>query len=478
MWENNNSVSKNYFYSVFYQIISILTPFITTPYISRVLGAENIGKYSFSLAIVTYFCIFANLGSVTYGQISIAKYRSNREKLNYTFSIIVYSRMVTYLISIIIYVIYIFFIKQMDLLSFVLTINLFAQLIDLTWFFQGIENFKLIAVRNLIVKLSFIVMIFLFIHNKRDLLLYVVLIQVSEMIPNIFLMFDVRRYVKLINVKLIDILFSIKENFVYFIPTVANVIFSSLDKCMIGWITKSNLQNGYYEQSNKIYTMLLLFITALTTVLLPRLVKLWNNNNIMKIQSIIIKATTYISLILFPIAFGLFSIADSFIPLFLGEGFSECIILVRIFCVMLILTTYNSVISNLCMVARGYQNKLNNLLLVSSFINIIANTILISQFKAVGATIASVISEAFLLGLILYFNRNIISFDMIFLKIVKYIFFAFIMSIFVFFIGTFTCISILTKVILQIIIGGIIYVGLLFMSRDQVIYKLLEYIKK
>ena len=148
-----NSIVKNYIYNLIYQIIVLILPLITTPYISRVLGAENIGIYSYTISIATYFVLFGSLGIALYGQREIAYYQEDKKKYSSIFWEIVILRSITMTISLILF--YIIFVNgnQYQIYYKILILELIGNCIDISWFFQGLEEFKKTVTRNMIIKL-------------------------------------------------------------------------------------------------------------------------------------------------------------------------------------------------------------------------------------------------------------------------------------------------------------------------------------
>lgn len=471
-----HSIRINLFYNIAYQALVVVISLITTPYVSRVLGPTAIGAYSYTLSVATYFGIFGALGASTYGQLQVAKNRYNVEKLTKTFYTVMYSKIITFLISFFGYFIMLRFSRQYMELFIILLIYLVAQMIDISWFYQGLEAFCTTVSVNIATKILSLFLIFVLVNESEDLFIYVVIQQGALLTSNLSMWFSLHKYIGLPKLYIRDAFVNIKQNIAYFIPTIATVIYVSVDKCMIGWITRSNLENGYYEQASKIYSMLVVLITALTTVLLPRMSFLWEDEkkNQKEITSIFGKALRCISGIVFPIALGLFVTADNLSLVFFGTGFEKCGILLRIFSVVIVFTSFNSIISNSCMVARGKQGEFNKLLVLSSLVNIAANFILIYCFESVGAALASLFSEFILLICTVLKNRKFLL-EVHWIKNgLKYFIFSLFMA----------CILVLGKsfisfdnsmlLLVEILAGGLIYSMCLFISRDELLNEVID----
>ena len=165
------SVRKNYIYNLIYQVMTLITPFITTPYISRVLGADGTGVQSYTNSVVQYFAILAALGTASYGQREIARHRDDIKMRNRLFWEIEALCMATTAACLMIWLFVIGFAREYRPYYIVLTMTLTAVAFDISWFFGGLEQYSLIVLRNTAVKLVGIAMLFLFIREKEDLLL-------------------------------------------------------------------------------------------------------------------------------------------------------------------------------------------------------------------------------------------------------------------------------------------------------------------
>ena len=181
------SVTKNYIYNLIYQILVIILPLVTAPYISRVLGAENIGIYSYTLSISAYFIMFGSLGIALYGQREIAYNQKNRKKKSIIFWEIVLLRIITMSISITIFYFTFACGKQYQMYYKILMLEIIGNCVDISWFFQGLEEFKKTVGRNMLVKLISIVCIFTFVKAPDDLPIYFEIYVLSILIGNISL---------------------------------------------------------------------------------------------------------------------------------------------------------------------------------------------------------------------------------------------------------------------------------------------------
>ena len=265
------SLSKNYLYNLSYQILTLLTPLITTPYISRVLGVDGIGEYSFSYSIVAYFVLLAQFGITNFAQREIAYHQDDREAQSRIFFEIISFQILTVVISLICYYILGRMWHVDSQIYWVQALNIVAVLFDVSWFFQGLEEFDKIVVRNFIVRLANIALLFLLIKSPDDLILYTFIMGGMNVVSGILICLFLKDYVHKVSINEIHPFRNWKPILQLFLPQVAIQIYVVLDKTMLGFFADSYVENGYYEQADKIIKLLLTIATSLGTVMLPRM---------------------------------------------------------------------------------------------------------------------------------------------------------------------------------------------------------------
>lgn len=249
------SIKKNFVYSTAYQILNVITPFITAPYVSRVLGAEGIGIQSYTASVQYIFLLIASLGTLSYGSREISMHRDDvneRSKLFWEIELMV---ICTTGIALFGWVFLCLFSPRYKIFYCVLSIGIFANMFDITWFFNGIEQFKLTVIRNSAFKIIGIVLLFIFIKSKDDLLLYIFITAFTSLLSNVSLWPYMKRYVVKVDFRKLSFKRHFKETLVYFIPTIATSVYTVLDKTLLGLITSDVAQNGYYQQAEKIINL-------------------------------------------------------------------------------------------------------------------------------------------------------------------------------------------------------------------------------
>lgn len=476
--KKNKSIAKNYIYSLFYEILVFIVPLLTTPYISRTLGADGIGIYSYTLSIATYFINFGKLGFQTYGQLKIAESRDNKAKLSIYFWEITITRFLSMMFAILLYIIVFFIDKEFSLYYFLLLIFFASSILDFTWFLQGMEEFKIITIRNSIIKILSLILVFLFVKDRNDLPIYFIIIQGSTLLGNISLLTFIKKNVNRVKFNELHFIKHLKGSLPYFIPTIATTIYLSLDKSMIGWITNSNFENGFYEQAHKIEQVAVTIVTSLSVVTMPRIAYFFNNKELEKAKTVIEETIQFSLLISIPMTFGLIGISKDLIPWFLGDGYENCINLLRIFSALIIVVGLNNAVGKQVLIPMKRQKEYNLSVIIGAVTNAVLNSILIFKFAAIGAAIASVIAETVILILFMYYAKDIISIKKIFIKSFKYIMSSAVMLIVLILLSNKLCnLRSWGNICIEIVVGLIVYIFMIFLLRDSYILNKFKFLK-
>lgn len=471
------SLKKNYLYNLSYQILILLLPLITTPYISRILGATNIGIYSYTLSIVTYFTMFGSLGIALYGQREIAYNQDN--KLNYSkvFTEIFLLRLITMSISIILFCI--FFINKNNDYNIYFTILVFelvATIVDISWFFQGLEEFKKTVLRNLIIKLISVICIFIFVKTKNDLKLYFIIYVLSNFIGNISLWFYLPKYLVKFKIGEINIFRHLRPTISLFIPQIAIQIYTVLDKTMIGTIIVDKSEVGYYDQAQKIIKMLLTLVTSLGIVMLPRIANSHAKGNNEDIINYMKKSFSVSLMISLPLIFGIIVVSDNFVPLFFGDGYSKVSVLMKVISPILLFIGLSNVIGQQFLLPTKKQKEYTISVIIGACINLILNIFLIHKMGALGASIATVLAEFSVTFIQFVFVKDIFKPIDVFKLSFNYLIASLCMFAFCFLIGMCIKNSVIC-LFLQIIFGCIIYFIIVLILKDNLMIEELLVIK-
>ena len=275
------SVKKNFALSTAYQILILIVPFVTTPYVSRVLGANGVGIYSFTNSIATYFTMFAALGTMSYGAREISRARNDRVLLSRLFWEIEALVVASTLCCLIIWMMWVLLAPEYNVIYLILSMTLMGVVVDVSWFFTGLEQFKYIVIRNSIVKIIGVIMLFVFIREKSDLTLYIFLMTIINLVGALSMWMYIPKMVDRIDWHTIELKKHFKETLVYFIPTIATSIYTILNKVLLGFMGGDIRENGYYEQATRIVAVgQTLTFAALNSVMGARIAYLFAEQRI------------------------------------------------------------------------------------------------------------------------------------------------------------------------------------------------------
>lgn len=471
------SVKKNFIYNFSYQILVMILPLATTPYISRVIGAEGVGTQAYTYSIANYFVLFAMLGINNYGNRSIAMIRDNKDKLSRTFISIYMLQIITSTIMIIMYGLYIIFIaKENKIILAIQAIYIIGALLDINWFFFGIEEFKLTVIRNTIIKLASVLSIFIFVKNSDDLYLYSLILALSTLISQMVLWGYLKKYIKFTRITKEEIFSKVRPIFILFIPVIAVSIYKIMDKIMLGSMS-SMIQVGYYENSEKIMNIPIGVITALGTVMLPRMSNLYANGNESEGKKYIGLSLEFIMFISFGAMFGLIGVSPVLIPIFLGNKFIDCINIVSVIAVTIVFLAWANVIRTQFLIPKKKDKIYIVSTTIGASVNLLINFLLIKRYGAIGASIGTIFAEASVCIYQSIMVRKELNIKSYIKRVSFYSIPGIIMCISIRMLGDILGKSVFTGLI-QIGVGGVIYVGLcliyMILIKNEIIIKAIK----
>ncbi|WP_294542092.1 flippase [uncultured Gemmiger sp.] len=389
-----NSLSQNFIFYLVYQILLYIVPLVTTPYLSRVLGAEGIGRYSFAQSIVSYFVLAATLGTTLYGQRKIASLKTDPAAQTQAFWQIFLLRVVTTAVALAVYGVVVLPACGAPVLYLVSAIELLGVAFDISWFFQGEESFATITKCNGICKILSVALIFLLVRTAADLNMYVVIYCGMTVAGNLAQWTFVPRYLQRgAVVRPLAFGQHLKPALGLFVAQVAIQVYTVLDKTMIGVITRSDAQNGYYEQAQKLIRVLTTLTTSIGTVMASRVAILWREEKYDEIEKMLQTSFRVIFCLACPVVVGVLLVAERFVPIFYGNGFEEVVPLLYILVFLIPIIGISNVIGMQYLVPTGKETYLTRSVMIGSIVNVGFNAFLIPRFGALGAAIASVIAE-------------------------------------------------------------------------------------
>ena len=389
------SLKKNIAISTLYQILIIILPLITAPYIARVLGPDQSGVYDYTNSIMTYFAMFAALGTASYGVREIARVRDDAAMRSKLFWEIELMTVMTSTVCIIAWFIFIAITPQYKVIYLVLTMGLLSTMFDISWFFAGMEQFKYTVTKNAACKLIGVILMFLFVKKEEDLLLYVIIVISSTMIGNLTMWLYVPKFVEKVDFRTLTFRKHFHETLIYFVPTVATSIYTVLDRTLIGVITKNKAENGFYHYAMQIVNMMkALTFSSLNMVLGSRLSFLFAEKKYDEIKEKIADSTNYILFMGYGICFGVIGVAKRFVPVFLGPGYDRVATMLILMSPIVIIIGISNCLGSQYYTPAGYRKLSAKYIIIGAVVNLLLNLLLIPKYWGYGAIAASLIAES------------------------------------------------------------------------------------
>lgn len=389
-----SSSKKNFIYNLIYQILILIIPLITTPYLSRVVGAEGVGIYSYTYSIVYYFMLLTLLGVNNYGNRTIAKVRDDKKSLSKNFLGIYFFQLIMGILMSLIYLLYISFLcndyKNIAIIQFLYIIS---AILDINWFFFGIEEFKKTITRNTFVKISSVILIFLFVKGPDDLWKYTIIMSGMTCLSQIILWFFLKNKIDFVKINIKDILKHVKQNLILFVPVIAVSLYKMMDKIMLGSLSNVT-EVAFYENAEKIVNIPMTLITALGTVMLPRMSNIVANGEKNKIKNTIEKSEKFVLFMSFAMCFGLIGIGYNFASLYFGIEFQKTGTLIMMLSATLPFLAFANVLRTQYLIPNEMDKEYIISVSLGAIINLIMNAILIPKFSSVGACVGTICAEA------------------------------------------------------------------------------------
>lgn len=463
----SKSIKVNFLYNLFFQIITLFIPLLTTPYISRVLGRNGIGINSWTLGTAQMFILAGTLGITMYGNRQIAYVRNDKEKMSKTFWSIVCLNLITTSIAFLIYIlIYVFFSKDKNIYLIIQSINIISAMIDISWLYMGLEDFKKTVTRNLVVKIIGIICIFVFVKVETDLYKYILINGCMVLFGNLVMWMYLPQTVLRVKIKLSDIIEHLSPTIKLFIPQVATQIYLVLDRVMLGHLT-TNGDTGDYDQSQKIVKLVLGLVTSLGIVMLPRMSNTFASGDKKKMDEYLNVSLQGVSYASIPMTIGLGAISFEFVPWFFGKDYQQVALLIAISCPILFFIAISNVLGMQYLVPSNRHREFTASLLAGATINLILNLLLITRYKAFGTCISTLVAE-FLVTFFQYMAiRRHIDIKTLLNSVVKYFGASILMAIVVRIIGVKMGPEIITTII-QVIVGVVVYIMTLVLLREKI----------
>ena len=398
------NLRRNYLYTVAIQMLSMLTPLVTAPYLARVLGSDGVGTYSYVLSVATVFSLLAALGLSAYGLREVSRVRDDPAAVSRLFWELTALRLGTTLLTVALYALLCAVVGRWRLYAAV-GLLIVATGLDLTWFFQALERFGALMVRHLAVKVLGVVLVFALVRDEGDVTVYALVQTGSTLLSNLLLW---PRLKGLVGgwAQGCRPLRHLRPSLVYFVPAVATSVYTVLDKTMLGVITRDMTQNGYYESAHKIIRLLMAVIASLNTVVGVRTSYLFGQKREEEVRRHLLDTYRFMCALAFPLCAGLVACGEGFAVVFFGSDFAAAGVLLRLFSPLLFIIGTSNVLGSLYLTPGGYRRLSNRAILTGAGVNLVLNGVLIPRLGGVGAVVASLAAETAIAALYLRFSHS------------------------------------------------------------------------
>lgn len=394
---SKGSLKKNFAFNSAYQLLQVITPLVTTPYLARVLGPEQSGVFSYTQSITNYFVLFATLGISTYGVRAIAQCGDDRRLRSKVFWGAYASQLISSGLAALAYVAYAVFIHEGGMLITLLwSLWLIFAAMDVSWLLFGCEEFKIPTIRSTATKLLSLVFIFAFVKTRDDLWLYVLAISGSFFLNGIIVWPFVRRYVDYVRPSASEVKRHLRGNIGLFVPVIAVSVYTTLDKIMLG-VMSSEEQVAFFSYSERISRLPLSVLQALGVVMMPRMSYLLMEGQREKALGLLKNSIWIMLAASMALAFGISAVAPEFVPVFLGEGYGPCVGIMTFLVVIIPVISVTNVIGKQYLLPLSRDREYTLSLIVGAAFNVAVNVILIPRMGAAGAAIGTIAAEVSIL---------------------------------------------------------------------------------
>lgn len=474
-------VIKNYLYNAGYQLLAVLLPLITAPYVSRVIGAHGIGINTATNSTIQYFILFGSIGIGLYGNREIAYLRSNKQAMSEAFWEIQILKMVMVTISYGSFLVYLAFCPVYKEYMLIQSLNLIAAAVDISWLYMGLEDFKKTVLRNTMVKLASAAMIFMFVKDANDTWVYIFVLSISVLGGNLTLWPYVRKTIVKVDFRKLHPFRHFKPTIALFIPQIATQVYLVLNKTMLWAMVNSDVA-GFYDRSDTLVRLVLTLVTATGTVMLPHVANAFHEGKEETVNNLTADSFDFVSCISIPMFAGLAAIGQKLAPLFFGPQFKPVGMAVCLEAIVIVLIGWSNVIGQQYLLPTNKIKIYTGSVVSGAIVNLILNLPFIYLWGLHGAVFATICSEIVVTGYQMWHVRNNLSLKKMFINVPKYALASLTMFIVVnricaMFNLTSTFKSILA-IASEIILGTIIYGGMLLLMKPTILNKLGIIVKK
>lgn len=473
------SITKNSIFYIIYTSLNLIFPFITGVYVSHVLIESLIGEVEAARNIAQYFLILAYLGIPTYGIREIAKARGNKEELSKVFSELVIINIISSTIFSILYLVVILSVPvyRDNLPLYLITGGtVVLNLLNITYLYEGLEEFGFICWRNLIFKIACFVLLVIFVRGNGDYLIYAAITIIGIAGNYLLNVFRARRYVKF-TIKNLSFKRHLRPVFYLVVVNLAIEIYTLVDITMLKFLT-TNESVAYYSYGSKIYKIFIHLLNSFTMVIVPRLTSYFKNNDKKAFNHLLSKTLTVVLLFAIPAMIGTFFTADYLITAIYGSNYITSAKVLKILSIIFIISPVGYLLGSRVLLVTGKERFMIYPVLIGSIVNIVANYFLIKNFQEMGAAYGSLISELVVACIYILLSRKNIILNDFWKNFIKIIFASIVTTLALVFVKNMGAPLTLSTTIKEIIVAVAIYFGCLLCLREATVKHYINVFKR
>ena len=466
-------VVKNYLYNVGYQVLAIIGPLITSYYVSRVLSPEGVGANAFTNSIIQYFMLLANIGIGYYGNREIAYVRDNKQKMAATFWEIQIVKTVMTVAAYLSFMVFMAFYSGNKTYMWAQSINLLAVAFDISWLYQGLEDFKRTVLRNTFVKITSMIAIFIFIKSPKDVALYIIVLALSTLLGNLTLWpHAVNNYGHVDRGTKLNPWRHFVPTVTMFVPQIATQLYVQLNRTMLGLMVNEKA-SGFYQYSDNLVKLILAFVTATGTVMLPHVANAFAQHDMEKVHKMLYKSFDFVSALAYPMMFGIAGVSLTLAPLYYSSKYAPVGPAMLIESIVILMIGWSNVIGTQYLLPVNRVKDFTTSVTVGAVVNIIMNFPLIHLWGLNGAMWSTVLSEISVTAYQLFVVRKSLDIRKMFAGSWKYLLSGIVMFVPVFWLNTHMKASWLWMLV-EVALGVVIYAGMVCLLRAPVLDQLKE----
>lgn len=470
-----DSVKRNIYFQFLYQVLVLIIPLVLAPYLTRTLGDTALGIYSFTYSVGQIFVVVANLGIAKYGQRLIAEKKNNSEQLRKTFWSLFVVHAIVSLTVFAGFMLFSFLWGGQRRDNFLIQgFYVLSAFFDITWLYYGIEKFKGVVIRNTVVKLLELVLIFSFVHSPSDLNKYTLIMSSSVMMGMAMLLPPSIRMIPPIRFSIQDCKAHIRPLCILFIASVATLLFTFFDKTLLGMF--STVENvAYYEYSNRIVMVPRTIATVISTVMYSRACVFIREAEFDKAKKYRDYSLTFAYIISFASIFGLLAVGDVFVNLYYGKDFAECVGIINALSPTVLIVSVADIIRTQLLIPLHKDREYTVVTIISAILNIAASLLLLKPLGVYGVVVGSIAAEGFSLAATTYLCKKYINLGKGILEAIPYCMIGVVMFLVVQplrALSTNTVIALLAQVAIgAVIYGALSILYMLFLSPSRENYR-------